>query len=218
MQLTTTIVLFSLVGVLLGEPLFTLDFENDTVGKFPQDWEARDEENRHVIYSIQGEDGNKFLHADAERQGNQLGYEKEWNLADYPILRWRWRAIMFPVGENLREKSGNDGVLGVYVVFGGWPIPRAIKYVWSDSMAVGTELPSPFTVKTQYIILRNGREEAGQWVEEERNVLDDYRRLFDEPDALPTARGIAILTDSDNTKTRAVGDYDDITVLPETDE
>jgi hypothetical protein len=50
------------------------------------------------------------------------------------------------------------------------------------------------------------------WVAEERNVFEDYRKLFDDSDTSPTARGIALLTDSDNTGTRAVGDYDNICV------
>jgi hypothetical protein len=53
---------------------------------------------------------------------------------------------------------------------------------------------------------------AGSWVAEERNVLADYRSLFGEGEKNPSARGILLLTDSDNTMTRAAGDYDDITV------
>jgi len=43
------------------------------------------------------------------------------------------------------------------------------------------------------------------------NVLEDYRRFFqaDPPDA----QGIALLTDGDNTHSRAVADYDDFRAL-----
>ncbi len=54
---------------------------------------------------------------------------------------------------------------------------------------------------------------TGRWVTEERNVLADYRSLFGEGEKNPAAKGIALLTDSDNTNTRAVGDYGEITIF-----
>jgi hypothetical protein len=53
----------------------------------------------------------------------------------------------------------------------------------------------------------------GKWVTEERNVLADYRSIFGEGEKNPAAKGIALLTDSDNTNTRAVGDYGGITIF-----
>ena len=46
----------------------------------------------------------------------------------------------------------------------------------------------------------------GQWVEERVNVLEDYKRFFKEAD-IPRPAGIAVLTDSDDTKSQAQGDY-----------
>ena len=100
----------------------------------------------------------------------------------------------------------------MYVVFGGWPIPSSIKYVWSDTLPVGETFDSPHSSKTKVVVVRSGRSMIGKWVTEERNVLADYRGLFGEGENNPTAKGIALLTDSDNTNTRAVGDYSDITI------
>jgi hypothetical protein len=196
-----------------AQVLFHLNFASDEVGKFPAGWSSRDEENKGSVYSIQAEDGHRFLHADARAMSVQMGYEKKWEVKDFPILRWRWRARIFPEGTDERKKSGNDNVLSVYVVFGGWPIPRAIKYVWSDTLSAGTVLDSPHSGKTKIIVVRSGREGKGKWVEEERDVLADYLRLWDESQTSPTARGILLLTDSDSTQTRASGDYEDISVL-----
>ena len=196
-----------------AQVLFHLNFARDEVGKFPAGWSSRDEENKGRVYSIQAEDGHRFLHADARAMSVQIGYEKKWEVKDFPILRWRWRARIFPEGTDERKKSGNDNVLSVYVVFGGWPIPRAIKYVWSDTLSAGTVLDSPHSGRTKVIVVRSGREGKGKWVEEERDVLADYLRLWDESRTNPTARGILLLTDSDSTQTRASGDYDDISIL-----
>jgi len=49
---------------------------------------------------------------------------------------------------------------------------------------------------------------VGDWVAEERNVYDDYRRAFGkEP---PRVSGVAIMTDTDNTKERATAYYGDL--------
>jgi len=197
---------------LFAQSLFTLNFENDEAGKFPLSWSSRDKENMGRVYSVRAEDGHRFLHADAQGISVQIGYEKTWNLKEFPILRWRWRALVFPEGSDERKKSGNDNVLSVYVVFGGWPIPSSIKYTWSDTLPAGTVFDSPLSGKTKIIVVRSGRSMAGNWVAEERNVLADYRSLFGEGQKNPTARGILLLTDSDNTMTRSEGDYDDITV------
>ena len=195
-----------------AQSLFTLNFENDEVGKFPAAWSSRDKENMGGVYSVRAEGGHRFLHADARRISVQIGQEKAWNLKEFPILRWRWRALVFPEGTDERKKSGNDNVLSVYVVFGGWPIPRSIKYSWSDTRPAGTIFNSPLSGRTKIIVVRSGRSMAGNWVAEERNVLVDYRSLFGEGEKSPSARGILLLTDSDDTMTRAAGDYDDLTV------
>ena len=66
--------------------------------------------------------------------------------------------------------------------------------------------------RTRIVVVRSNRTLAGTWVTERRDVLSDYRRFFDDH-ATPVARGIAVLTDSDNTHSRAVGDYADIETL-----
>jgi hypothetical protein len=212
---TTSIALFVFAIIsTLAQPLLTIDFQSDKPGEFPSGWDSKDKSNMTAVYSIVEEDGNRFLRGDAKGTSVTIGFDKEWNLADYPILKWRWRAVTMPTGTNEREKSGNDNVLGMYVVFGGWPIPNSIKYIWSETLPVGTILPSPFSSKTQMIVIRSGVDGLGEWLEEERNVLDDYREAFSKPTESPDARGIGVLTDSDNTKTRAVGDYDDMIILP----
>jgi hypothetical protein len=188
-------------------------FNAEDVGKFPSRWQSRDSTQAAKVYSVQAEGEKKFLHADSKGLAVQIGFEKKWGLRDYPILQWQWRAVLFPTGSNEREKSGNDSVLGLYVVFGHWPLPRTIKYIWSDTLPVGASFPSPYNKAAKMIVIRSGRSQAGTWVQEKRNVLADYHHLFGEEDNNPMAAGLAILTDSDNTKSQAIGDYGEIQTL-----
>ena len=59
---------------------------------------------------------------------------------------------------------------------------------------------------TQVRVMQTGLARRGEWVEERANVLEDYKRFFNEGNA-PKPTGIAVLTDSDDTKSSAQGDY-----------
>jgi len=207
------ILIFCAQGVHAQLPI-RISFDSDEVGRFPSGWVSENQQDMPKVYSVQAEGDQKFLHADAKNLSVQISHEKKWDLKDYPILRWRWRAVTFPVGSNEQVKSGDDSVLGVYVVFSGLPWVTAIKYVWSDTLAAGTALDSPYSSGTKIIVVRSGRALSGTWVTEDRNVLSDYEQSFG-PREHAVARAIAILTDSDNTHSRAVGDYAEINmVLP----
>jgi hypothetical protein len=191
-----------------------ITFDGDEIGKFPSGWVSRDQKNMIKVYSVQAEEEKKFLHADAHNLSVQIIYETKWDIKDYPILRWRWRAVIFPTGSNEQIKSGDDSVLGIYVVLSGLPFVTAIKYIWSDTLPIGTAFDSPSSSGTKIIVVRSGQALAGTWVTEEHNVLSDYESLFRKGEKHPVAQGIAILTDSDNTNSRAVGDYADISITP----
>jgi hypothetical protein len=193
------------------EPPIHITFDSDQPGQFPSGWISRNGKEMLQIYSVQIEGGKKYLHADARNIAAQIGYEKKWVLKDFPVLNWQWRAIHFPDNTNEHNKNSNDSVLGIYVVFGRWAFIKTIKYIWSDTLPAGTILTSPTHSRTKIVVIQSGRMLKDQWVTEKRNVLADYRLLFGDgdQDETPTARGIAILTDSDNSHTHAIGDYAD---------
>ncbi len=190
----------------------SISFDGYEVGRPPSGWVTRNGKAQEV-YSICGGESGKFLHADAQGTSVQIGLEKKWSLQNLAVLEWRWRAIQFPSRSDERVKGRDDSVLSLYVLFGHAPFYHALKYIWSDALAVGTSLDSPFSSRTKMIVLESGRSLAEKWVVERRNVLSDYRRLFNTTD-VPEARGIGVLTDADNTGSRAVGDYGEIDILP----
>ena len=59
---------------------------------------------------------------------------------------------------------------------------------------------------TQVRVVRTGTGNKGRWTDERVNLLDDYRKYFGVSDT-PKPAGIAVLTDADDTKSRAQGDY-----------
>jgi len=59
-------------------------------------------------------------------------------------------------------------------------------------------------------LLQHGGARAGQWIEERRNILTDYRRAFG-TDPPPMAT-VAIMADTDNTGERVSAWVDDLVV------
>ncbi len=196
-----------------AEPPIRIVFQDDEVGKAPHGWMCR-LKDPGKSYFVQEEAGKKYLRADVfDAPAEAFGYEKAWPLGAYPMLQWRWRAVQFPTNSDERLKSGSDSAVGVFVVFGHWPFLKCLKYIWSDVVPAGTSFVSPHSSRTSIIVLQSGRNLAGTWVSEKRDVLADYRRFFN-PRETPTARGIAVLTDADSTHSHAVGDYADFETLP----
>ncbi len=195
----------------LAQSAIHISFEGFEMGEPPPGWVSRNG-NIGDVYTVQEEGGKKFLHADARGTAVQIGFEAKWSLKEHPLLEWQWRALILPDKGDEMKKATNDSVLGLYVVFGRQPFIKTVKYVWSTTLPVGLSLESPFSSRTRMIVLESGDAFMGKWVSERRDVLADYRRLFGKDDA-PVTRGIAILTDADNTASRACGDYGDIDIL-----
>jgi hypothetical protein len=69
-------------------------------------------------------------------------------------------------------------------------------------------IPNPYTNRVIMIVVESGETKLNQWVSEERNIFEDYKKAFgQEP---PMISGIAIMTDTDNTGESATAYYGDI--------
>lgn len=200
-----------LAAALLAEPaaaqecITVENFSKGKVGVFPSDWKPRKDAGREV-YSIQERDGLRFLRALAKGLGIQAAKQYEWDPKAYPMLAWSWRPVEFPAGSDERQAKTNDSAVSVYAVFPHSPMSvKSLKYIWSAVVPVGTRLSSSGGL-TQALVIRNGTDRKSSWTEERVNIFENYKKFFDEAET-PKASGIAVLTDSDDTKSTAQGDY-----------
>ncbi len=195
-----------------GQEVVVADFSGIEPGAFPPGWKAvwaRDT-LAEDIYSVVKEDDNAYLKAVADNSDILIAKEFTYDLKVYPFLKWSWRAVVLPEGADEREKDTGDSGAAVYVIFPGRFRPENIKYVWSSCLPVGTTTESPYNSKTKIVVLRNRSTSPGQWVSEEVNVYEDYKRFFDgEPGEV---QAIAIMSDSNDTESKAVAHYDDIRI------
>jgi hypothetical protein len=166
----------------------------------------------------------------SEAASSGLTREIRINLKDYPIIQWRWKVSNIYKSGDVSKKEGDDYPARIYITFeydaskigflekakyetvrllyGEYPPIGAINYIWESSAPKGTIVPNPYTDRVRMVVTESGAERLNTWVMEERNLLDDYKRAFGEEP--PMVSGIAIMTDSDNTKETAIAYYGDI--------
>jgi hypothetical protein len=209
------------------------DFEGGTTQQgLPEDWQELHFEKieRHTSYTLKQEDDNSYLYAVAERSASGLIRRFSVDLREYPILRWRWRIDHVIARGDAATKAGDDYAARLYVNFkydpdrvgvwtrikyalarkkhGEYPPLHTVNYIWANKLKQGAIVPNAYTERAMMVAVQSGEGNAGRWVQEERNVLEDYREAFGEE---PTeVVQVAVMTDTDNTRSSAVADYDDI--------
>jgi hypothetical protein len=155
-------------------------------------------------FSVVDDDGRRALRMKSADEHSTIAKEVVVQLAAAPLLRWDWKVITFPAGADLRVKSSSDAaghLLAIWPRFPALVRSRLIGYVWDPALPVGSVIKSRKTGTVTFIVVRSGSERRGQWLSDERNVVEDYRRVFgDEPDA-PGA--IALSIDTNDTHSSA---------------
>lgn len=164
-------------------------------------------------YSLVMENGKMVLKAQSLSAASGLLKKVELDPKKYPVIRWSWKVEHTLKRENVTKKSGDDFAARVYVVFPRalfWRT-RAINYVWASKLPRNSAVPSPYTGNAVILAVESGDERAGSWVSEERNIYEDYKRVFGEE---PTRIGaVALMTDTDDTKDEVTAWYGDISLM-----
>ena len=159
---------------------------------------------------VTDEEGGQVLAAHSRGSASGLVKELKFDLAQYPVLSWRWKIERTLSRGDARTKAGDDYAARIYVIFPHWikPLTRSINYIWSNRLPQGAAVPNAYFSRAMMLALESGDEKAGQWIVERRNLLEDYRQLFGEDP--PAAGGIALMTDTDNTGEETRAWYDDL--------
>ncbi len=186
--------------------------------------------DRHTVYSLIKEGETVVVKAVAESSASGLVREIKINPKEYPIVQWRWKVTNILKKGDVQRKEGDDYPARIYITFeydpsrlglfdkakyeairilyGEYPPIGAINYIWESKAPRGTMVPNPFTDRVIMIVVESGEEKLNQWVSEERNLYEDYKKAFGkEP---PMISGVAIMTDTDNTGESATAYYGDI--------
>jgi hypothetical protein len=123
------------------------------------------------------------------------------------------RIVLAFDGDRSRFSPADAALSDLAHALTGEPMPYAtLMYVWGNRRAPGTVVRSPRTSRLRTLVVESGPHRLNRWLDYERDIAADYRHAFGEaPGALV---GVAIMTDSDNTKSRAQAWYGPLRFVP----
>lgn len=167
--------------------------------------------------------GDSLVHLPLEVEGGRLG-----------TLRFSWFVDMLNPQSDLADGQYDDAVARVILQFGGdrssfsmrdnmvsellqaltgEPLPYAtLIYVWDNRYPPGTIIAHRRTPRIKTMVIESGRSRLGRWVDFERDVSADYLQAFGKsPQQL---KGVALMTDSNNTLHPSLAWYGPIQWVP----
>ena len=156
------------------------------------------------------EEGN-YIRAEAEGVGSGLGKEVSIDLNKTPIINITWKIEKDLSGIIENSKKGHDFAARVYVVkkTGSTALSnRAVNYVYSSNREIGEYWRSPYTKKSIDYVLSTTKKNLNEWVTVRANVKEHFKLLHDLD--VNELNGIAIMTDTDNSKLKAISYYQNI--------
>lgn len=116
------------------------------------------------------------------------------------------RLILVFEGDRGRFSAKNAMLSELTHSLTGEPLPYAtLMYVWCNTCRPESVIINPRTDRIRKLAVESGPEHLGQWRSYQRNIRADFEKAFGEaPGAL---LGLAIMTDTDNTRSTAQAWY-----------
>ena len=223
-------------GVALAQNTSTLEvgtFSTASLGSaLPEGWKPLTFKKipKQTLYEVVKDGDRRVIKASSEASASGLTKEVKIDPREYPVVRWQWKVENLLATSDATRKDGDDYPARLYitfeydpdkvsvgkklkykagqVLFGDIPI-GAINYVWERKALVGSVIDNAYTDFVKMVVVESGPQKLGRWIDEERNIYQDYKKAFGEEP--PMINGVAIMSDTDNTKERATAYYGDIT-------
>ena len=190
----------------------------------------------HTVFRYESVDGRDAVAAYAASSASLLRQDLRVEPPDLGRLRFSWKVPALIADADLTRRDKADAVVRVVLVFDGdrdrlsardaalsellhvttgEPLPYAtLMYVWSTGRPADAVVRNPRTDRVRKLVLESGPARLDQWIDYERDIRADYERVFGEPPGALV--GLAIMTDSDNTRSQARAWYGPLQLLPPT--
>jgi hypothetical protein len=173
------------------------------------------------------QDGRDTLAATSDSAASTVRHKVRIEPADLGSLRFSWKVPELIAAADMALRDADDSPVRVMLAFEGdrsrltprdamlselmrtvtgEEMPYAtLMYVWCNKRPAGTVIDSPRTNRIRKLVLESGPNKLNRWLDYERDIRADYERAFGEaPGALV---GVAIMTDTDNTRSVAKAWY-----------
>ena len=204
-----SILIFITIGTGYSNEIKVFNFTKDEISNL-EVRKVRGAENK-TIYTIGLNENGNFLKAVADNAASGLGKEVKIDLNKTPFINITWKIEKDLPGIKENTKKGHDFAARVFAVkkTGATPLSnRAINYVFSSNSEIGFSSPSPYTKKSIDNVLASTKKNLNEWVTVKTNVKEDFKKFHDlDVDELD---GLAIMSDTDNSKMKAIAYYQNI--------
>ena len=164
-----------------------------------------------TTWSLGSNEKGNFIRAEAEGKGSGLGKEIKIDLSKTPFINITWKVEKDLSGIIENSKKGHDYAARVFVVkkTGATALSnRAINYVFSSNGSINDNWPSPYTKKSVDYVLSTTKNNLNEWVTVKANVRKHFKKLHELD--VNELTGVAIMTDTDNSKLKAIAYYQNI--------
>ena len=164
-----------------------------------------------TTWSLGANENGNYIKAEAEGKGSGLGKEIIIDLTKTPFINITWKVEKDLSGIIENSKKGHDYAARVFVIkkTGSTALSnRAINYVFSSNNNVNDNWPSPYTKKSIDYVLSTTKENLNVWVTVKADVRKHFKQLHNLD--VKELSGLAIMTDTDNSKKRAISYYQNI--------
>ena len=162
-------------------------------------------------YTVGSNENGNFLKAVADNAASGLGKEIKIDLNKTPFINITWKIEKDLRGIKENTKKGHDYAARVFAIkkTGATPLSnRAINYVFSSNSEVGENRPSPYTKKSIDNVLATTKDNLNVWITVKANVKEDFKKFHDLD--VNELDGLAIMSDTDNSKMEAIAYYQNI--------
>ena len=164
-----------------------------------------------TIYTVGLNENGSFYKAVADNAASGLGKEVKIDLNKTPIINITWKIEKDLPGIKENTKKGHDFAARVFAVkkTGATPLSnRAINYVFSSNNEIGFNSTSPYTKKSVDNVLATTKNNLNEWITVKSNVKEDFKKFHNLD--VNKLDGLAIMSDTDNSKMIAVAYYQKI--------
>ena len=164
-----------------------------------------------TIYTVGSNENGNFYKAVADNAASGLGKQIKIDLNETPFINITWKIEKDLVGIKENTKKGHDFAARVFAIkkTGATALSnRAINYVFSSNNEIGFSSPSPYTKKSIDNVLASTKNNLNKWITVKSNVKEDFKKFHDLD--VNELDGLAIMSDTDNSKMKAIAYYQNI--------
>ncbi|PUE06224.1 hypothetical protein B9Z51_15480 [Limnohabitans sp. T6-5] len=183
-----------------------------------------------TAFKLEKHDRRPALRAHAQSSASML--RQRLNLAPDQLgrLQFQWQVENLMDGADMAVREAEDSPVRLILAFDGdrsrfsaknamlseltqaltgEPLPYAtLMYVWCNQRPAESVIINPRSDRIRKLVVESGASRLKQWLLYERDIRADFEKAFGEPPGALV--NLAIMTDSDNTRTNVRAWYGDI--------